>query len=70
MACAECSRLCADYKRLDGAFVIAFDRMLDACSASAVQFVLAQATADKCSIDCEVSWLELERHKLIHSSAN
>ena len=67
--CGECSRLLAEEARLNRAHTVAFDKMLAASHLSSTEFFLAKATNDEARLDAEVSRLEVEQHKRIHSRA-
>jgi len=70
MKCPECSRLAADYRRLNQAYTVAFDAMLAASKVPASDFIKVRIAADDARIDSELARVELEQHKQIHAKAN
>jgi hypothetical protein len=68
VACIECARLIAEYKRLHEAYVIAFGATIAASSLSSAEFIRAKVASDDARFDTEVARLELERHRQAHSN--
>ena len=62
-ACPECTRLLAEFERLDRAYAAAFDAVIDVSTGSVAEFARLRIAADKAWDDAERVRLELQEHK-------
>ncbi len=71
MECQECVRLRSKYERVALRYAKALEIMTAQKKTTvASEDIRLRTAANEAHIDCDIAWLDLEKHKRVHAKAN